>query len=382
MVGTTAQVGLTVNFSTTRGALSAASAVTDINGEATVTVSSATAGPVTVSAQLAPPLSARTSLSGAFIAVTPATIDLQANPAALLPNAAGSTTNQSALTAVVRDTNLNPVPGIVVNFNALADASGGSISQGSVTTDASGLATTQYIAGPLSTATNGVIISATTVAVPPGPAFTTNPLRNATLTVNGAALYISIARGSGLTAFDSTTYQKDFSVYVTDATGAPAGNRTVSFSVWPTSYGKGVLVYPAPSGPWTYAANAITPASSSACVNEDVNKNGILDAGEDFNGNVKLDPGNPAVITSSVTTDALGFGAFTLRYGKNYAWWVNTRITAKSLVSGTESSQTQDYLLEMLVDDAKSASTPPNAISPFGYGAVRLPLAIICSDPT
>ena len=374
LVGVTPQVGLTVNFSTTRGTLSASSAVTDINGEAAVTVSSATAGPVTVSAQLAVSL-ARTSLTGAFKAVTPATIVLQANPAALLPNAVDSTANQSALTAVVRDAIGNPMQGAVVNFNAIADASGGSISPGSATTDASGTASAQFIAGPSSTATNGVQIRAT---VQSNPAI----FSDATLTVNGSALYISIARGSTLTNFDSSTYQKDFSVYVTDALGAPAGNRTVTLSVWPTTYGKGVLVYTAPSGPWTYALNAIQPTSSSACLNEDANKNGIFNAGEDFNGNTKLDPGSPAAITSSVTTDALGFGSFTLRFGKNYAWWVNAQITAKSLVSGTESIRTHDYPLEMSAADALSASTPANAISPFGHGALNLPAAISCSDPS
>ncbi len=371
LIGAAPQSGVTVNFSTTRGTLSAASAVTGVNGEAAVNVSSATAGPVTVSAQLASS-SARTSVTGAFIAVTPATIVLQANPSALLPNAAGSTTNQSALTAVVRDAAFNPVPGVVVNFNAVADASGGSISPGSVTTDAGGMASAQFVAGPSSTANNGVWIQA---ALPASPGIAP---ADAFLTVNGSALFISIARSNTLTAFDSSTYQKDFSVYVTDATGAPAGNRTVTLSVRPTTYGKGVLQT---SGSWGYEASAITPASSLACINEDANRNGILDAGEDFNGNARLDPGNPVVITSSVTTDALGFGTFTLRFGKNYAWWVSAQITAKTLVSGTESSQVQDYVLEMLsLDISNVLASPANMISPFGYGAAHPGVAISCSD--
>ena len=371
--------GQVVNFATTRGALYSdaaltlptATALTDGSGIATVYVKSDTAGPVTLSAQFG---TASNSVPAAFVATVPAAIVLQANPAALLPNTVGSTTNQSALTAVVRDTNLNPVQGVAVNFNAVSDPSGGSISPGSVTTDAGGVATAQFVAGPSTTANNGVIISAT---VQSSPAITST----ATLTVNGSALFISIARSSSLVSVDSTTYEKEFSVYVTDATGAPAGNRTVTLSARPTTYGKGVLVPPTLTNPnWDYASNAIIPGLSSACFNEDANKNGVLDAGEDFNNNGKLDPGNPAAITSSVTTDALGFGTFTLRYGKNYAFWVTSQITAKSLVSGTESSQVQDYMLEMLHSDAISPSTPANAISPFGYGADRLPLAISCSD--
>lgn len=349
--------GQTVTFNSTRGNLSATTAVTDANGNATVNVSSTTAGSVTVSAQLG---TARTSLTAAFVATVPSVLVLQANPAAVLPNSAGSSTNQSTLAAVVRDATGNPVQNVVVNFSAISDASNGSISPGSATTDASGTATVQFIAGSSSTAANGVQIQA---AVQSSPAVSGTSL----LTVNGAALFISIGRSSGLTSVDASTYQKDFSVYVTDANGAPAANRAVTLSVWPLTYGKGTLSWEAVTLlMWGYTGGA--PAS--VCANEDTNKNGTLDAGEDINADGILQPGIPAVITPSVTTDAQGFGAFTLRYGKNYAWWVSTQITAKSLVSGTESKQIQTYDLEMLSTDATSASTPPNVVSPFGTAAL------------
>ncbi len=352
--------GQTVTFGSTRGTLSATTAITTApNGDATVSVSSLTAGPVTVSAQLG---TARSSLTAAFVATVPASMVLQVNPAAVLPNASG-TTNQSALTAIVRDAVGNPVQGVVVNFAAVTDGSNGSIAPGSATTDANGLATAQFIPGPLSTAANGVQIRATVQA---NPSITST----AVLTVNGSALFISIARSGTLTAFDSTTYQKDFSVYVTDANGAPAGNRAVTLSVDPITYGKGQLVYNTTSGKWVYASG-----SPTTCINEDANRNGILDAGDiDQNFDGRLQPGIPAVITSSVTTDALGFGTFTLRYGKNYAWWVSTQITAKSLVGGTESRQTQLYDLEMTAADNASAGTPANVVSPFGT-------ATVCSNP-
>ena len=357
--------GQTVSFAATRGALSATTTVTDAFGQATVNVSSTTAGPVTLSAQTTTSSgTASTSLAAAFVATVPAALVLQANPSAVLPNAPGSTTNQSALTAVVRDAVGNPVQGQVVNFSAVADGSSGSISPGSATTDAYGVATAQFIAGPLSTATDGVQIRATVQSA-------ATITGTASLTVNGSALFISIARSGTLTPIDSTTYQKDFSVYVTDATGAPAGNRVVTLSVWPTAYGKGNLVFPAPSGPWSYAIG-----SPTVCPNEDINQNGNLDLvpAEDTNNNGKLDPGNPAVITPSVTTDALGFASFTLRYGKNYAMWLSSQIIAKSLVSGTESRQLQNYDLEMLADDATSPSAPANVISPFGTASV-------CTNP-
>ena len=360
--------GQTVTFGSTRGTLSATTAITTApNGDATVSVSSPTAGPVTVSAQLG---TARSSLTAAFVATVPNNLVLQANPAAVLPNTSGSTTNQSALTAIVRDAAGNPVQGVVVNFAAVTDGSNGSIAPGSATTDANGLATAQFIPGPLSTAANGVQIKATVQA---NPSITST----AVLTVNGSALFISIARSGTLTAFDSTTYQKDFSVYVTDATGAPSGNRAVSLSVDPFWYFKGNLTWDTTNTVWKFATG-----SPTGCANEDElfpanpakYQNGILDSGEDINGNGKLEPGIPAVITSTVTTDALGFASFTLRFGKNYAWWVSTKITAKSLVGGTESQQVQSYDLEMTSTDKASTSDPANVVSPFGK-------ANVCTDP-
>ena len=345
------QSGFTVTFGSTRGILSATTAVTDVLGEATVNVSSTTAGPVTVSAQLG---TARTSLTGAFIATVPASVVLQANPAAVLPNTSGSA-NQSELSAIVRDAVGNPVQGVVVNFTAVTDGSNGTITPGSVTTDASGLAKAQFIPGSLSTSANGVRIDASLQA---NPSIT----KSAFLTVNGEALFISIGRSNLLINFNTTTYKKDFTVYVTDANGAPAANRSVTLSVDPVSYDKGYMAWSIIDEQWV----KVSTIAPSLCINEDNNRNGILDSLEDINSDGVLQPGIPAVITSSVTTDAFGFAPFTLSYGKNYALWVQTAITAKSLVGGTESRLTQNYDLEMTAEDAKNKGSPANIYSPYG----------------
>lgn len=355
--------GKTVTFSTTRGSLSTATAITNTSGDASTTVSSSTAGPVTLSAQLD---TARSSVTAAFIATTPANIVLQANPGAVLPNSTGST-----LTATVRDATGNPVSNQVVNFTAIQDGSNGSIVPGSGTTDANGMTSVQFVPGALSTAANGVVIQA---AVQSNPSLSST----ATLTVNGNALFIAIGVASTLTPLDAVTYQKQFSVYVTDATGAAAANRAVTISVYPTAYGKGYLVWIPADSVWTYSTTAIQPTSSLACVNEDINRNGILDtsgSSEDINTNGKLDPGLPVIISpSSVTTDASGNATFYMSYGKNYAWWLSTQITARASVSGTESTQTTSYALEMLATDAKSESSPANQTSPFGT-------ATVCTNP-
>jgi hypothetical protein len=99
-----------------------------------------------------------------------------------------------------------------------------------------------------------------------------------------------------------------------------------------------------------------------------VNKNGILDAGEDTNHNGKLEPGIPAaVIPTNLTTDANGYATFKIRYGKNYAFWVDTVVTATALVSGTESTRSVPFSLQVLSSDVTNAAvSPPNQVSPFG----------------
>jgi hypothetical protein len=354
--------GATINFSTTRGTVNPPSVVTAADGTAATTVISSSSGPANIVAQ-AP--GAQTTLPVTFVATSPATLILQANPGAVPPNLAGSTTNQSTLQAKVRDAAGNPVSGRIVNFTAIVDGSQGIISPGSSVTDASGVATAQFIPGGLTTAGNGVVIQASV----PG----TGVAGTANLTVSTQALFISIAEGNTITNLDENTYEKPFSVYVTDVNGAPAVNRVVTLSVWADEYGKGFLTFA--DDKWGYGG---TP---TWCLNEDANRNGILDAGEDGpanpqgNGNGKLEPGLPVVISpATVTTDNTGFAQFKLQYGENFALWADTTITARAVVGGTESVATRKYFLLMSAADASNEATPANARSPFGT-------ATQCTDP-
>ena len=343
-----------VTFSTTRGSIVGLTTVkTDSTGTATIQINSSTAGPVTISAQSG---TARSSLTAAYVALTPATIVLQANPGAIPPNTSGGTVNQSSLSVIVRDASGNPVADQVVNFTAVKDGSNGSIIPGTSTTDSNGSATVQFIPGALTTAANGVQITATVQRLP-------SISSTAFLTVSGQALFISIGRANVLTVVDTTTYQKDFQVYVTDANGSPASNRSIVMSLEPVSYGKGILVY----GTTPDGSKAWFGGDSISCANEDINFDGILQLGEDFNSSGKLEPGLPAVVNPGVvTTDAQGFGKLVIRYGKNFARWTRLQLKARSLVGGTESSSSAIYDLEMSVEDAKAEGTPANVFSPFG----------------
>jgi hypothetical protein len=344
--------GQTVSFATTRGSITA-SATTNGSGDASATLTSTSAGAATVTAQISG--AGVVTLPLQFVATTPATISVQANPGAIAPNASGSL-NQSTIEATVLDAASNPVANKQVNFTILADSSNGYLSSGTALTDSNGKVQVQFVSGATSTANNGVQIQAV-VAASPAISATTN------LTVNGSALFISIGFGNDISNLDATTYSKPFSVYVTDANGNAVGNQVVTLTVIPTEYYKGNLAYDAAATLWKYAAGSPTVT----CANEDLNKNGVLDPLEDTNGDGRLTPGNIVVAApGSVITDASGHALFALQYGEQFAPWATVQITARASVSGTQSSQSITFALTGSTDDFTSTGGPAGVLSPFG----------------
>lgn len=350
--------GQVVTFTSTRGSFAVNTGITDGNGEASATLTSPTAGPATVSALIAGV--GQVTLPVQFVATTPATLVLQSNPGAVLPNPTG-TANQSTLEALVRDAAGNPVANRLVTFTAVKDLSNGQLSPGSATTDANGRAQVQFISGANSTPANDVLLRADVAG--------TNVFGTTSLTVNGQALFINLAFGNTITNLDETTYSKPFSVYVTDATGNAVGNQRVVLSAIPSSYGKGFMVYPENGPQWVVAAEEI-------CANEDRNSDGTLQLEEDVNGNGSMEPGNVVVASpGAVTTDAQGRAAFSLQYGEQYVPWITVRLIARASVGGTESSTALSFGLSGLAADFTSETiAPAGRLSPFGQ-------ALDCTNP-
>jgi hypothetical protein len=131
--GGVAQVGQNVTFSSTRGTLSASSALTDANGDATVTITSNNAGPAVIAAA-GNGVSAQVNVD--FVAQNPTQIAVQASPASV------AVQGQSTITATVRDATNNLVEGQTVSFSLTKDPTGGSLSVASAVTDAQGRAQT------------------------------------------------------------------------------------------------------------------------------------------------------------------------------------------------------------------------------------------------
>ena len=361
LVNGVGQAGKSVSFSTTRGTIAAVLPNTLPAGQYSAKLSSTTAGLATVTAQIVGVGSV--TLPVEFVATVPATVTLQANPGAIAPNTTGST-NQSTVAALIRDAAGNPVKDRQVNFTLITDLSNGTLSSGSAITNSNGQASVQFIAGSTSTPNNGVEIKAVDAL--------TGLSNTAKLTVSGQSLFITIGFGNEIGNVDPTTYSRDFSVYVTDANGVAVGNQAVTLSVIPATYRKGYLVW----GGTQWVSSDI----STTCVNEDMllkagstgYLNGVLNTGEDFNGDGRLTPGNIAVAApGAVTTDVNGRAKFSVQYGEQFAPWATVEIEARAVVSGTESKRTISYSLDGSAPDfTKEDVAPAGVTSPFGTSEV------------
>jgi hypothetical protein len=378
--------GSAVSFSATRGTLfsdaactvAATSSNTNGSGVATLFISSTNAGPSTLTAFAAG--GPTTSRSVNFVATTPATIALQASPTSIGPNDGSQTTQQqSTITAVVRDASNNLVKGKVIRFSIVQDNSGGTLSTATATTDDLGRASTTYVSSAATTAQDGVEIRAT---VDENSSINTTVF----LTVSQSALFVRLGTGNNIEQENETTYNKKYTVMVTDAGGNAVQGASIVLSLNPVSYAKGGYVDDA--GAWSTNYSTTCPSedinqNGILDPGEDKNINGILDAGEDTNGNGVLDigedegdgrltPGNVVAVPFNVITGADGTFEFDVRYAETYANWVRVQLTASTSVSGTESIDSVMFWLPASAADMDdSTEAPPGgfADSPFGASA-------------
>lgn len=396
-------VGQLITFSPTRGTLSSATASTDTNGNASVTITSTGSGPSTVTAA-GPGGQPAATLGLTFVTTSANKVSLQAAQGSVAVNIVGQTTNQTALTAIVRDVNDNLVQGAVVNFTIVNDPSGGSLSAPSAVTNVSGSASVNYIAGSTSSGANTVVVSATVVSVN-GVAVSSPISATVNLTVNGQSLFIRMQTDNLITS-GTGIYTKSYYALVTDSAGNPVGNTSVVFSLEPancigsvlcgddvvgnsvdqcTQLGNTACPGAYEKGQWVFCSALATPYPACPaltwikiegaggvnyynCLNEDVNFNGILDPGEDYNGNGKLDPGNVAGVNGTGTTDATtGVATANVTYVKGFATWSAVTLTATITVSGTEYIQSIPFILPILAADIGAQTPPPpGQVSPYG----------------
>ena len=378
--------GANVTFSTTRGLFGSSNAgnpspvtpgtvtqtvMTDANGNATVDISSTTAGPATITAT---GTGVSAQLPIVFVASTPTQMALQASPDTI------ETNGQSQISATLRDANNNLVAGQSVNFQ-LTDITGGNLSSGTAITNSQGVAQITYTASSTASSPNGVSITAT-VPLFPGVVVTPNPL---TLTVGGQAVFLTLGTGTGLTSItNGTQFQLPYVVEAVDSNGQGIANLNITLAIQsvpyvntnplpnpePNAYAMGTWVVNTADTEWIQAGGDGSSNSTppTYCPNEDRNNNGVYtatDPGLDVGG---LYPGSVAAVApGTVVTDNTGSAPFNIVYPQDHAGWVAVVLTASTLVNGNQGSTSATFWLPVLAADVDNPKNPmPGQTSPYG----------------
>lgn len=320
-------------------------------------------------------------------------ISLSPQPSSIAPNQAGSTANRAKLTARFLTASNVGLQNMRVRFEILQPALGSgealSTLDSTVYSDVTGVAESEYIAGTRSSPTNGVLLRACYKASDFSSSLDCPNSVTTTLTVAGTPLSISISDDNKLEkGLGEIAYIKKFLIQVNDASGVAVKDAIVSVSVDITHYGKGGYpgVYPlgpiAPTiqdpslaiGPTGVIQSTTTlpifPTVVSGtytnvwCINEDINRNGALDSGEDTNGDTIATPRKAEVIVSYVSgnaTDAKGQMLVQVTYGQNVGSWLSYTLRATTRVAGSEGDASKSYITDVLQADVPNGSfrTPP-----------------------
>ena len=301
------------------------------------------------------------------------------NPSVVGVNQIDSTSNRSVIRAAFLGANNTPIKNVRVKFDLNGDANsiGGTFSNGTAVlySDANGVVTTSYIPGTRSSPTGGLTVRAcygmndldyqgcTTSAM-------------TTLTVASEPLGVSIGT-NGLVIVNELTYVKKFVVSVVDSAGRAMPGVSLAASVDLERYRKG-----------QYGVVGINWAKISdyACVNEDTNRNGSIDFGDDVNNDARLEPGKSDVILTLLQdkTRDDGTAELQLTYAQSFASWVDARITVSaSGVAGTEGRA--NYVVASLPYPAVALTTitvePAFVRSPYGLVTTTVGALSPCQNP-
>jgi hypothetical protein len=219
-----------------------------------------------------------------------------------------------------------------------------------------------YRAGASTSAQNGVTITGTVTEA--GVPITDS----VQLTVARRELFISIGTGNSIEEPNPAQYRIQFVIQVTDANGNGVANANVNVSIVSIRYYKGRRAFANAS--W---ANYLGGAPI-ICSDEDANRNGVLDTGEDFNGSGRLEAGNIALVTpNAVQTNASGFAIVDVLYPQEYAYWLEVTLEARAGVAGTETARASSFLVPGSTADFSSQNVgPPGPTSPFGVNACNI----------
>ena len=356
-----------------------ANGVTGANGDFTFAYTApATTGNFAVTANIAGKTDARTvqvqSTSTVPVVTSPiVSASVSANPSVVPVNLPGSQSNRSEIRALFVGANNLPIPNVRVRFDLSNDVNsiGGGFTTGSTTlySDSNGVVTSAYVPGSRSSPTDGVTVRACYGVSDTDPNLT-GCLTSASvkLTVTSEALGVTIGTNE-LVVVKTLTYVKEFIVSVADSAGVAKSDVNLVVSLDLPNYYKGQV---------TRGANAWEPVYAAGCINEDKNRNGVLETGDDDNGDGQIWPRKPDVIVSLLQskTGTDGTAVLQIQYAKDHALWLDALITVSaSGVGGSEGRAS--YLVNPVPADsasARSTDAPAYFTSPYGK-------ASSCADP-
>jgi hypothetical protein len=353
-----------ITFVASRGVISNVDTVTNAQGQANFTLTSSNAGFSSISSTGEDAegniVSARSNIE--FIATVANSILVDASPDSIGPDGQTAT-----ISAIIRDLNGNLVKGKTIVFS-VTDVSGGRLNPATGITDSSGIASTVYTSVG-TTKKEGVKVVATVQDKPSvnGEAY---------LTVADREFDISFGTGSTILLPDNDTssYLKEFAVYVSDAEGNAVSGANLTVSLTPEKFIDGGQFR---KGFWAWIdINKVwEPQITAYCSSEDQNDNGIRDgegtgSDEDTNQDGDLTPGIVGVVSfkdGSSTTNNNGRVTLQWEYPKEFAVWTDMVLTVKGSSTGSEGQQSQKYTLPIAGDDINDQAKSPPA-NPYGSG--------------
>lgn len=362
------------------GTLGSATGATGTNGEYSFSYTAPAApGSIDITATAGGVSNTQTIVVSAATTVPPAvgpinSASVSANPSVVSVNTA-TTNNRTEIRALFVGPNNAPIRNVRVRFDLDGDANsvGGAFSTGSnvVYSDASGIATTAYIPAGRASPTNGVTIRACYSTID----FATGcpNMTRTTITVVSEPLSVTIGSNNVVINGPSNlTYIRQFVILVVDASGRAKANVDVVPSVDLLNYFKGEYFR---LGNWVKAAFISgTPTAVAmprpGCLNEDLNRNGVLEAAEDINLSGAIEPRKSDVaitIIGNGKTDANGSAVVQIEYPKNVSTWLEVKILVSATgVSGTEGRATWTEILPAPASDFTNPEAPSFIFSPYG----------------
>lgn len=386
--------GQTVQVTSAGLTPASATGLTDANGEFVFNYTApATAGNYDVTASVAGATDLKTIQVQSAATVPPVTATISSgsvrvNPSVVAVNLPGSQSNRAEVRALFVDPSNRPIPNVRVRFDLAGDPLnvGGTFTVGNAPdilySNSDGVVTTAYVPGTRSSPTEGVTIRACYGVNDTDPNFVNcTTFATQKVTVSSEPLSVTIGTNDKIIV-NELTYTKRFNVVVVDAAGNVVPDVSLVASIDLPFYRKGQYGIGGTPQRWGKASDVI-------CANEDTNRNGVLDAGEDRDNNPvpgELNGGagvlwprkaDVSIRLLSPRTDAAGSAILEVTYNQNHATWVDAVITvAASGIAGTEGRAT--YVLDPVPVEAtavnNTSSSPAFQFSPYG-------VATSCTNP-